>query len=174
MDPTPLMPKPQMLGGDDEASIDDKGRLLLSARQRKMLGNDFVIGESEYGCLQLHPAWSWARIDAEFDSVDWSNPFRIDYYEEIYGRAEFGVEYDGQGRMMVPRRWRESMGIVNKAAVVRVVGVGDRLLIWQPADLAQYRKDKSAYKKENRERVQRLRESMLGYGRAARMVDGLA
>ena len=151
-------PKPQMLGGDEDGSIDDKGRLLMNKRQRDLLGDDFVLSVSEYGCLQIYPGWAWERFDEEFRTIDLGNPYSLDYYDEIYGKAVFGLKFDGQDRISIPKNLRDDFGLGSK---VRVVGVGDRFLLWKPDQLTEYRKDKEYFNKSTRDRVQSLRERMM-------------
>ncbi|MES1227647.1 MAG: hypothetical protein ABUL72_03195 [Armatimonadota bacterium] len=151
-------PEPQMLGGDEDASIDDKGRLLLNKRQRDLLGEDFVLSVSEYGCLQIYPAWAWDEFRKEFKSIDFGNPYRLDYYDEVYGKAVTGLKFDGQDRISIPKNLREEFSLGSK---VRVVGVGDRFFLWNTEELKRYRSDKEGYNKANRDRVRALRDNML-------------
>jgi len=161
-------PKPQMLGGDEDGSIDDKGRLLLSKRQRDLLGDDFVLSVSEYGTLQIYPAWAWERFDEEFRNIDLGNPYSVDYYDEVYGKAVFGLKFDTQDRIGIPKHLRDEFGL---GAKVRVVGVGDRFLVWKPEELVKYRADKAYYNRSTRDRVRDLREKMLAEKRRKALED---
>ena len=56
----PAVGKP--LIGREEATIDDKGRILVSKKKRDRLGENFVIALGTCGCLVAYPEASWQKF----------------------------------------------------------------------------------------------------------------
>jgi DNA-binding transcriptional regulator/RsmH inhibitor MraZ len=47
--------------GTDEATIDDKGRILVGKKKRERLGEPFAIAVGEVGCLVAYPEPVWQQ-----------------------------------------------------------------------------------------------------------------
>jgi MraZ protein len=58
----------------------------------------------------------------------------------FFGNAE-RVDLDTQGRLVIPRRLREKVGL---ASPVAVIGVSERLEIWSAGDWDRYSADQEA------------------------------
>jgi MraZ protein len=86
------------------------------------------------GCLVLFPADEWERWSGEID--DSPNALGND---RAFARIAFGsaepVEPDGQGRMTLPTRLRNQIGIGKE---VVVVGVRNRLEVWDGSTWDEY------------------------------------
>lgn len=147
--------------GEEEASIDDKGRVAISKKQRDRLGHDFVMTISEYGCVAAYPEVAWKAKLREINEVPSSDPFRVEYSMLFLGPAEDKLNCDKQGRVVVPRGLRESAGLKDR---VVVVGVGDRYLIWNKDEYEKYKRDRAGYNREHREMVLSTYNSMRRQG----------
>lgn len=147
--------------GEEEASVDDKGRVAISKKQRDRLGHDFVMTMSEYGCIAAYPEASWKAKVKEIMEIPSGNPHRVEYAMLFLGPAEDKLNFDKQGRVVVPRSLRESAGLKERAVIV---GVGDRYMIWEKDEYETYKKDRAGYRNAHREMVLATYNKMRGQG----------
>lgn len=130
----------------------------MSTRQREALKDGFVVGVSEFGCLQIYPAANFQRILKEIELVNLWNSHRSDFHDEVVGQAVLDIEFDKAERIYIPTHLRKRCDIGSR---VRVVGEGIRYLVWKPEELEIYRSDKKAYRRQQREAFFELRRLML-------------
>jgi MraZ protein len=78
------------------------------------------------GCLFCFPRAEWEERAAEVRAAPLSDTEGRAYGRMFFGNAE-SVELDSQGRLVVPNRLRQQVGIAKE---VVVVGVMDRMEIW--------------------------------------------
>lgn len=129
--------------GSDEATIDDKGRILVSKKKRERLGDDFVVALGLVGVVTAFPAHSWERLEKVIiGGEDVINHGRDMFSRTIMGTAEDELKFDIQGRIVIPRKLRE-LGKLTKD--VCIVGAGDRLEFWDAQEYAIYLQDENAY-----------------------------
>lgn len=136
--------------GEEESSVDIKGRIIVSKKQRDRLGYDFVVTVSEYGCLAAYPEASWRVKVKEIFEVPAGNPYRVEYAMLFLGPAEGQMNFDKQGRVTLPKSLRATAKISER---VVIVGVGDRYLIWAKDEYEAYKKDRDGYEREHRKMV---------------------
>ena len=118
--------------GNIDAKLDEKGRVFLPAVFRRMLQKEEIEGlilrrDIFQKCLTLFPESVWnARVDS---ITEHTSPF------DSHGRALLrgyvagadSVTIDGNGRILIPRRYLEAAGINGD---VRFIGVDDTIEIW--------------------------------------------
>ncbi len=119
-----------MFVGDYLGKIDAKSRLIIPSQFRKNCeGEDtFVVKRNIYDkALDVFPAKTWGEEVARFrERLNAYNPKHSALLREFYrGTAELTL--DGAGRILMPKRLLESVGI-SKSVVV--VGVGEKMVIW--------------------------------------------
>ena len=118
-----------MLLGEFNHSIDEKGRLIIPAKLRDDLGENFVICNGLEGCLFVYSQEEWSKFVAELETLPrMSKDARI-YKRYFFGSASEGT-FDKQGRFLVPTRLRKS---ANLEKDVVLVGVQDHVEIWDKA-----------------------------------------
>jgi MraZ protein len=144
--------KPLM--GTDEATIDDKGRLLVGKKKRDRLGKDFVFAISENGVLAAYPLSTWNAVCGELANVKPINLGRQIYARMVMGTAEDDMNFDQQGRVVIPLKLRELSKLGER---VVLVGAYDRLEIWSTAEWDRYQDDPKVY---GRRRLESIREAM--------------
>ena len=102
--------------------LDPKGRVSLPARFREAFADGCWLTIGQDNCLYVFPRAEWDRRAAEVGS-----PLLSDAAGRAYGRMFFGkaheAELDSQGRVTIPGRLREEVGITKD---VIVLGVMDR------------------------------------------------
>lgn len=115
-----------MLLGEFNHSIDEKGRLIIPAKLRDDLGENFVICNGLEGCLFVYSQEEWSKFVAELETLPrMSKDARI-YKRYFFGSASEGT-FDKQGRVLVPTPLRKS---ANLEKDVVLVGVQDHVEIW--------------------------------------------
>lgn len=116
----------RMLLGEFNHTIDEKGRLIIPARLREDLGENFVICNGLEGCLFVYSMDEWNKFVAELETLP-----RMNKDARIFKRYFFGSaaeeSFDKQGRASVPSALRKAAGLEKD---VVLVGVQDRVEIW--------------------------------------------
>ena len=113
-----LLPKKKVLimfMSEYTHSIDTKGRVIVPAKFRESLGNEFVIPNEE-----------WNAFEEKLKSLPMSNKDARKFVRFFLAGAA-AVELDKQGRILIPTVLREFAGLEKD---VVVVGVGSRVEIW--------------------------------------------
>lgn len=154
---TKLNFKPLM--GTDEASVDDKGRLLIGKKKRERLGDSFVLTVGSVGCLVAYPSSVWERKLEEIFAVDSNNSGREQYSRLILGMADDELKFDSQGRVVIPQKLRDQAHIKDE---VLLIGCGDRMEIWATQEWEMFNRMPEAYGKERRDSVAKAYEQMTG------------
>jgi MraZ protein len=147
--------------GTDEATLDEKGRILFSKKKRDRLGEHFTVGVGTVGCLVAYPRPVWLDLVKSILSQDPTNLGREIYTRYVLGQADDDLKFDAQGRVIIPQKLREIALIKDKGQVV-LVGCGDRLEIWSKEEHAKYEKDPEVYGQERREAILRAQRMMRG------------
>lgn len=145
--------------GTDEASLDDKGRLIFSKKKRERLGDGFVVTVGPKGCLEAYPASIWSNMVANLLSMDALNEGVAEYAGLLMGSADDDLKFDAQGRVVIPLRLRKK-ALIEKDVVI--VGCGNRCEIWAREEFDKYDADRLGYGKDRREVFRQARKLMEG------------
>ena len=121
--------------GTHSYSLDPKGRVSLPARFRAAFVDGCWITVGQDRCLYVFPRAEWQRRSDEVASFPLSDNDGRAYARLFFGASD-EVRLDGQGRVTIPQRLRESVGI-DKDVVV--LGVRDRMEIWDRETFERYR-----------------------------------
>ena len=118
-----------MLSGDFNHSIDAKGRLIIPAKFREALGENFVITKGMDNCLFVYPPNEWKELEEKIKSLPLTNKSARDFKRFMLGSAIEGI-LDKQGRVLIPPSLREFAKLEKD---VVLVGVLDKVEIWDKA-----------------------------------------
>jgi len=118
-----------MLSGDFNHSIDAKGRLIIPAKFRDALGENFVITKGMDDCLFVYPTDEWKVLEEKIKTLPLTNKSARDFKRFMLGSAVEGV-LDKQGRVLIPPSLREFASLEKE---VVLVGVLDKVEIWDKA-----------------------------------------
>ena len=151
--------RPKLLLGQDEANIDDKGRVLFSKKKRERLGEDFVMCLGDNGCIYAYPADVWEPMAAEVVGFDRTNQGRQVYTRMVLGTAVDDLNFDTQGRAVVPRMLRDMAKLKER---IVLIGCGDRLEIWAEEELERHDADPANYGRERSDLINEARRQMRG------------
>ncbi len=106
-------------------SIDAKGRVIVPAKFREVLGDSFVVTLGLDGCLFVYPEEEWEDFVKQLKELPGSKEARKLQRYFMEGAAPCDV--DKQGRVLIPSSLREKVGL-DKDVVF--VGVMSKIEIW--------------------------------------------
>lgn len=116
-----------MLGQYDH-TIDAKGRIIIPAKFRDQMGDDFVITKGLDHQLFVYAPDEWNLFEAKLRALPISNP-QARKLSRFFLVGASDVTVDKQGRITLPVQLREFAGITKD---VLLAGVGNHLEIWNP------------------------------------------
>ena len=126
--------------GEHTYQMDPKGRISLPVKFRDAFRAGVHLTLGQEGCLYAFPDEEWQREKRRVEERSLSGPDSRGYTRVFFGNAEH-VDLDAQGRLVVPRRLREKVGLARDVAVV---GVSDRLEIWPLEAWDRYAEEQEA------------------------------
>jgi MraZ protein len=112
--------------GTHSYQLDPKGRVSLPTRFRAAFVDGCWITVGQDRCLYVFPRAEWERRSDEVASFPLSDNDGRAYSRMFFGSSD-EAKLDGQGRVTIPQRLREAVGIEKE---VVVLGVRDRMEIW--------------------------------------------
>ncbi|WP_137625897.1 division/cell wall cluster transcriptional repressor MraZ [Lactiplantibacillus pingfangensis] len=115
-----------MFFGEFEHALDAKGRLIIPAKFRELLGTTFMITRGMDGCIFGYPAERWATLQDQLDHLSITKKDARNFTRFFYGAAA-ECELDKQGRIMIPAKLRQFADLEKQCVIV---GVSDRFEIW--------------------------------------------
>ncbi len=115
-----------MLFGGFDHKIDKKGRVFIPSAFRDELGESFIISRGIYGkrCLCVYSAEEWSKLVEKIGTLPGTKSSTVKRF--LYDGA-FKVEFDAQGRILVPPTLREYAGFDSE---VHIIGMDTNLEIW--------------------------------------------
>ena len=120
--------------GTHSYQLDPKGRLSLPARFREALADGVWVTIGQDGCLFAFPRVEWRRRADEVAASPLSDTQGRAYARLFFGSSD-ELRLDTQGRLTLPGRLREAVGIGKD---VIVLGVRDRMEIWDRDSYERY------------------------------------
>lgn len=111
--------------GEYHHTIDAKGRIIIPAKLRKDLGEDFIMTRGLDNCLFVYPRDKWNIIVAKYEELPNTKDARNFMRFFLSGATE--CEFDKQGRINVPNPLTKFASLEKDCIII---GVNDRLEIW--------------------------------------------
>ena len=115
-----------MFMGEYNHTIDAKGRLIIPAKFREVLGDEFVVTKGMDGCLFVFDNSEWQVFAEKLRSLPMIDK-EVRQFTRFFLAGAASVEVDKQGRILLPAHLREFAGLEKD---VVLVGVGSRVEIW--------------------------------------------
>src|SRR5690554_2556762 len=110
--------------------VDEKGRVSLPASFRRGASEGpLVVVQVHESALTLYPAETWVGVEERLLELLRRQPESRPYVLGITANA-VEVVPDKQGRILVPQRLLQAIGLTEAALLV---GVIDRIEVWDPA-----------------------------------------
>lgn len=115
----------RMFMGEFNHSIDTKGRIIVPAKFREELGEEFVVTLGLDGCLFLYPQAEWCEFVEQLKHLPGNREAR--QLQRYFLAGAMTCEADKQGRMLIPAKLREHAGLEKEVVFVGVLG---KIEIW--------------------------------------------
>ena len=115
-----------MFMGEYNHTIDAKGRLIIPARFRELLGEEFILTKGLDGCLSIYPMDAWEAFETKLRALPLTNN-TARTFTRFFVAGATNCELDKQGRILVPQTLREFAGLEKE---VVLTGNLDRIEIW--------------------------------------------
>ena len=116
--------------GEYSHSIDAKGRLIIPAKFRELLGEQFVVTKGFDGCLFVFAQEGWDKFEEKLQSLPMDKP-EARMLGRFFIAGAIDAETDKQGRILIPANLLQHAGIEKEAVIA---GVGNRAEIWSKAE----------------------------------------
>jgi MraZ protein len=142
-----------MFIGEYNHNLDEKGRLAIPSKFRALLKAGAMLTRGLDNCLFLYTRKAWEEEAERMRKLPTiSNPAARELAHNFFGGSA-EVELDGQGRTLLPENLRQ-FGNLKKKAVV--VGMFDRLEIWDEDRWLEYRNKAEENNNQNAEALASL------------------
>ena len=115
-----------MFIGEYHHTIDEKGRIIIPAKFREELGNNFIITRGIENCLFVYSEENWAKITDKLSSLPFTKK-DARTFNRFFMSGATSVELDKQGRVNI------SKPLIDYASLLKdcvIIGTGDRLEVW--------------------------------------------
>ncbi|HTP80288.1 MAG TPA: division/cell wall cluster transcriptional repressor MraZ [Bacteroidota bacterium] len=127
-------------------TVDSKGRVALPAKLRKNLSSsskgNFVVTRGFEKCLYVYPQDEWNRLEETFRTLSFGNPQHRFFLRTILEWAT-DCDLDSQSRISVPQTLLEYASLIKEGEVI-ILGVLERIEIWNPSEYQQYQNNQPA------------------------------
>lgn len=112
--------------GENNHTIDAKGRLIIPAKYREVLGDTFYVTKGLDGCLFVYDNTEWANFEEKLNSLPLTSKDARKFVRFFLAGAVM-AEVDKQGRILLPASLRKYAELEKD---VVLAGVGKRIEIW--------------------------------------------
>ena len=119
-----------MLKGEYSHNIDAKGRLIIPAKFRDELGENFVITKGMENCLYVYPENEWAAFEEKLNALPTTTDKKARAFAYFFQGSAVDGDLDKQGRTLIPAVLRK-YAMLDKEVVF--IGMGKRAEIWDKA-----------------------------------------
>lgn len=126
-----------MLIGEYSHTIDTKKRLAIPSKLRKEFGDRAIITRGPNNCLFLYPAEQWQKVTDKLSTLSMGQGDTRSFSRLIFSGA-MEVELDQLGRVLVPDYLKT---YANLSSRVTIVGVNDRLEVWDDERWMNYKRE---------------------------------
>ncbi|MDR7483404.1 MAG: division/cell wall cluster transcriptional repressor MraZ [Armatimonadota bacterium] len=120
-----------MLRGEFQYALDEKGRVVLPPRFRRVLGDQVIVTRGIDPCIAVYSPAEWAKVEEALKRLSTS---KRDVTRFLLAGA-VDLDLDRQGRITLPPHLRQHAGIERE---VVVVGLISRVEIWSRATWQTY------------------------------------
>ncbi|GAA0412064.1 division/cell wall cluster transcriptional repressor MraZ [Paenibacillus motobuensis] len=123
-----------MFMGEFQHSIDEKGRIIIPAKFRDLLGTSFVVTRGLDQCLFVYPATEWELLEQKLKTLPLMKSDARAFTRFFFSGAT-ECEWDKQGRVNIPSNLRQYAKLEKECVVL---GVSNRVEIWSRSTWEQY------------------------------------
>lgn len=136
-----------MFSGEFDCKLDAKGRLVLPARLKSNLpdesGSEVTLIRGMDPCIELYSMVEYNKIYSKFAGLNQFNEESRKLQRSFF-RGVSQVELDNNGRLLVPKMMMNYAQLEKDAVLV---GMGNKIEIWNPAVYDRFLIDPEEYSK---------------------------
>lgn len=114
-----------MLVGEYHHSIDEKGRIIIPAKLRENLGENFIVTRGLDGCLFVYPSLEWENVIQKYKNLP--NVKEARNFMRFFLSGATNTEFDKQGRINIQTPLIDYAKLKKECVII---GVNDHLEIW--------------------------------------------
>ncbi|MDR0856509.1 MAG: hypothetical protein LBM78_03770 [Clostridiales bacterium] len=123
--------------GQVNPQVDEKFRVRIPPKLREVLGAKPVITVLSPGCMSIFSQTYWEDVQRhKYEAIPRSDLAAWSCYLKI-SRLSSDLEFDNQGRVLLPSKLREVFGITKNQTLV-MVAVGECFDVWEESALDKY------------------------------------
>ena len=115
-----------MFMGEYNHTIDAKGRLIIPAKFRETLGEEFILTKGLDGCLSIYPMDEWESFEEKLKALPLTDK-NARAFLRFFVAGATSCELDRQGRILIPSTLREFAGLEKE---VVLTGNLTRIEVW--------------------------------------------
>lgn len=141
-----------MFTGEYQHGVDDKGRMIVPAKFREVLGEMFMMTKGLDNCLFVYPQAEWNTLESKLKNLPFTNKDARAFARFFFSGA-VECEIDKQGRILINGNLREYAGIIKD---VVIIGVGTRIEIWSKETWEGYSTETEKSYEELAEKIMEL------------------
>ncbi|MNI21202.1 cell division protein MraZ [compost metagenome] len=123
-----------MFMGEFQHSIDEKGRIIIPAKFRDLLGASFVVTRGLDQCLFVYPMEEWGVLEQKLKALPLMKSDARAFTRFFFSGAT-ECEWDKQGRVNLPGNLRQYAKLEKDCVIL---GVSNRVEIWSKDTWEQY------------------------------------
>ena len=124
-----------MFLGEFKHTIDGKGRLAIPAKFRASLSGGAIITRGLDKCLFVFPEKEWETLAQKLINLPLSQSDSRAFVRLMLSGAS-DVEFDAQGRILIPEHLRSYAKLSKKAVVT---GLYNRIEVWDENEWTRYK-----------------------------------
>lgn len=141
-----------MFMGQYNHSIDAKGRIIVPAKLRDELGDNFVVTRGLDNCLFVYSMEDWGVFEEKFSTLPLNNK-DVRQVTRYFMSNAFTCEVDKQGRFILPNNLKSFAGLDKD---IMLIGAGTHVEIWDKEKWDEYNQSFDDNMDEVVERMQSL------------------
>ena len=125
--------------GEDHHNIDEKGRIVLPGKFREDR-TKIVVTRGLEKCLYLYTTEDWQKVVTKLDTLPFTKKDARTFMRSFFAGASV-CEFDKMGRINI------TSPLVSYADLTKecvIIGVNDRIEIWNEAEYNQYMKENAS------------------------------
>ncbi|SDJ74355.1 division/cell wall cluster transcriptional repressor MraZ [Sediminibacillus albus] len=123
-----------MFMGEFQHNIDTKGRIIVPAKFRDGLGENFVLTRGLDKCLFAYPMDEWQLLEEKLKKLPLTKKDARAFTRFFFSGA-VECEVDKQGRINIPAPLRKYAGLDKECVVI---GVSNRIEFWADSEWETY------------------------------------
>lgn len=138
--------------GEYQHSIDAKGRMIVPAKFRELLGETFVLTRGLDHCILGYPMDEWRKLEQKLKDLPMTKKDARAFARFFFSGAS-EIELDKQGRINIPST------LINHANLEKeciILGVSSKIEIWAKAAW-------DSYLEESSESFNDIAENLIGF-----------